>query len=126
MLGNTGFFIFSVEQAGESDKTNKANTDKISFYLECRGIPFKEVIGHYKGSNETSFVVDQKHENEVQSLAKQYNQESILYVDALGNATLEYLDGNKVKLGKFEVVDSPKGLDSFTFDPINEVYYAAK
>jgi len=126
MLGQNGFFIFSVEQQNKDDKINKENTDKVSFWLETMNVPYKEVLGHYKGSNEASFVVASKYEDIVHELANGYNQESILYVDAKSNATLEYLNGEKVKLGKFEVVDSPKGLEGFTYDAINEVYYACK
>jgi hypothetical protein len=62
------------------------------------------------------------------AFAKEYNQESILYLDNQRLATLIYSMNNMVSLGLFKGVSEAhaKSKDAYTFNPITNTYYIAE
>lgn len=130
MLGSNGFFIFSTDCIDKDLSTNKYNYDRAIISLIKLDINFKLVDGFYKYEDrrsikENSFVVGAKHENLVLKLAKAHNQESVLYVDGMGNASLFYLKGKIIKLGKFKQVSGDQDLEAYTYDASTDTYWAA-
>jgi len=125
MLGNRAFFIFSVNQIDQHYEVNQDNTEKI--FYEVSDLGGKPVDGCYKGKLEDSFILGAKHENFIMETAKEYNQESVLFVNELGQASLIFLKDNKTtKLGQFKEVDTIEGLDNYTYDSTTNKYYTVK
>ena len=89
---------------------------------------FKIVQGMYNGKSETSYVVDEDFSHIVTSLAIEYKQESILYVDEIRDATLIFRDNKRVPLGKFKAVHHTevKGLSNYTIDPTTGYVYTTE
>jgi len=121
--------IFSVFQKDVSEDANYMNTIKVESMLKRTNIPFKAVQGVYKGTKEESFIIDLKYINAAMELARHYNQESILVIDANSNATLKYMPvtvESDSYLGIFqEVLESTaKTLDAYTYDIETGTYYA--
>ena len=91
----------------------------------------KEVAGCYNGIFERSYVLtDFQSLPALWELAAEYNQESILYVDADRKATLHYIDDNlmikeTVLLGKFRGVpeETARKFDSRTYAPHTNSWY---
>ena len=84
----TPFLIFSVFQTTQDMTTNVKNHEVLIDELQDAGIYFKEVKGAYKGTHEISILIEAKHETLVRVLTKRENQESYLYVDSNGLASL--------------------------------------
>jgi len=132
MLGNKGFFVFSVSHKDDSAAHNEFRTGNTIEQLLRADIPFKTVKGVYKGFKETSFVVPAKHEKVVLELATSSNQESILFVNGKSQASLYFIDGDGgflvEKLGTFTEVPREAALesDNYTFDDVEEIYYMVK
>jgi hypothetical protein len=108
------------------------NTDLDSYeknILHDAGImpnQYKQLQGMYKGQGEGSYLVDIDFLDTVLRLAKEYNQESILIVDEIRDASLYYIEtGSTIRLGKFQQVKDTKGLDAFTIDLSSGLVYAA-
>ena len=113
------FYIFALN-------TNDAKEPHILLDKGLNTKQFKTLQGSYKGQVETSYLVDADFQGIVWDLAREYNQESILYVDENRNAYLEYLaDGRIEKLGKFQAITNVKNLDAYTVDLSTGIAYAA-
>lgn len=86
------------------------------------------VIGCYKGEKELSIRVESRHYSTILDVAHRYDQESILLVDDENRAYLIYLADpqNKVMIGEFVEVESIEGLDSWTYDQVENKYYTVK
>lgn len=125
--------LFSVCQGKESDKDNTIETIR---QLRSNEIAYKIVEGVYTHDNgeqvrEASFMVILKDGvyDVVESLAKQFNQESILVSDDLRKSKLVYMYDNKeVDLGKFQAVSQEEAENSpaYTYDPIQDLYFICK
>ena len=110
---------------------NAINTEVMLGHMQARGIKFDLVQGVYKGVKEQSFIVDSKQfdaklKRFVFSLFK---QESALYIDSDGNATLQYSisnGGNAVKLGEFTPVGEIEAKQNEAYTKIGSVYYVCK
>ena len=129
MIGNKGFLIFSVFSTKNDHLLNNINSNKNEDILQDLNIPFKRVKGCYKGILEFSYVISNKYENEVLQIAQDFNQESILQVDELGNSILRYIKNNSIeKIGKFIEVDKIIALkeNSYTYDFTTCKYYIIK
>ena len=97
---------------------------------------FKQVNGSYKGSTERAYVItftSLTHLQQILFVGREFNQESILIVDAKRNAELLYLDTvNKgitpKQLGKFVNVSKFEALagDNWTHDIEKDYYYIVK
>lgn len=129
MLGNNQFFIFSAELTTNSETENRIATNLASKILDQNDITYKKIDGCYKDVTEQSFLVNAKHENVVMEIAQAANQESVLFVDSMSNATLYYMDGRKPeKLGKFSEVSRDEAIDNLGFsrDVLTNKYYICK
>ena len=121
----TQFFLFSADRPGcDSD----FRYTKLNNALHQLNINYLDVDGCYKNETEKSVLVDARHEKSVLELAKEFGQESILFVDRKNNAYLIYLaDGNTEKLkGKFQEVTKQiaLSLDAYTKCCKTGKYYA--
>jgi len=123
------FIIFSVYQSDCDISTNCINTHDIAGKLAQLHIPFKIVRGQYKQREEDSFYCQFRNDSDkadILSIAKKFNQESILFVDERRRATLYYLkNSNKLGLGTFKQVSKFEAIqhDAYTYDIINNGYY---
>lgn len=102
--------------------------DELSLIKDAIGLIPKHVFGCYKGIKNNAYIVSIRDTNEfklVMSLANHYDQESVLYVDSNGLASLEYMNGTSEVLGVFKAVDSTAGLDAYTTDPDTGLNYTA-
>lgn len=108
MNTTTPTIIFSVCNA-HGDAFGNAHRHAKSV-LNQRGIPYFEGTGCYKGEREDCFILQDIVDNlaTVQQLAKWYQQESILLIDANRQARLETPQGELIKsLGTFREVRAP-------------------
>lgn len=123
------FVIFSLDQAG--NPATKTERESAREFLSTQGIGTKELVGSYKGSQETSILAvvnDSTKLGLVLELAKSYAQESVLIVDEDRTARLKFIaDGSEQALGSFKAIDAEEaaGLDAWTFDPSTMQYFAA-
>jgi hypothetical protein len=117
------FALFSAERSNKTFAENTDNTCAVACELVHRDIPFKVVIGCYKGVKELTFLVHGDNYQVAYELAKRYEQESILVVDENRNATLGYLDGRPDERYKWAEA-SPNNLgDAYTLDPETGIYW---
>ena len=132
MFNEGHMVILSAELANKSTYWNKVNTDTMRMKLSMgrlgKSFQVIEAQGVYKGTKENSFIVKVENKYDVMwltNLAKQFNQESILYIDARNQASLYYIESKtREKLGIFHKV--PKSvadnLDAYTMTESG--YYA--
>lgn len=76
------------------------------------------VEGVYMGTTENAYLVPITaivSEHRILTIARKYNQECVLYVDRLRNATLKATNGENTPLGKWRETEKPLGHASFTF-----------
>lgn len=124
------FIIMSAHLSSLSADENAQRAIAMEQWLQAKGYPFKPVTGVYKGTHELSFVVPFVSPDDFDALyslaIRAYGQESILYVDANGYATLISRD-KETGLGMFRNVPEhvAKELDGYTFDPSEGSYYVA-
>lgn len=112
--------IFSVfRNVGESIdlKTNKIEHDRVLALLNEFGA--QQALGYYKGNMELSIVLPLNPLNLVmaKNFADKYNQESILVVDELSNASLLYQSNKRLPLGKMKAIGDHEAnrLESYTW-----------
>ena len=88
------------------------------------------LVGCYKGQDERSYIIDAVDNSldDILTFAKQYNQESILYLDNQRLATLIFDKDNSVSLGKFKGVSESNATsrDAYTYNPSTNTYYIAE
>ena len=107
---------------------NARATCELAADLALAGIPFREVVGVYKGVREASFVTwpeSDDHSAQLLALAVSYGQESILHVHPDRTAELEYVNGARRVIGQFQQVSEAEaeGIDH-THDEENGAFYA--
>lgn len=125
MMTFTPFYILSGALAGVfDDESNQNRTDSLERRLHAEGLATVQVNGCYNGKRERSIlVVDDAPYNDlcelaVLKLAKWYDQESVLAVDANRQARLIFFDhsddqasfesiGQWRAVNKSEVMDKP-------------------
>jgi hypothetical protein len=121
MLSNNQYFLFSVYRT--DDALNIMNHELTKQHLSNTGIAFIECNSRYEGINEKCFLVDARHETKVNQLSKDFNQDSVLFIDALNNATLIYKDGTIDKLGAFKRVDRDNATKKIAYTQIGDQFY---
>lgn len=127
------FFILSASDSSLETEVNQDRTTLLRKYLKERNVPFKELLGSYKGTQEHSFLVVDTIENVLQ-YAKRFAQESILAVDSDRQAELVFVPyfhvpyTSEVKLGTFQQVtrEEARAQDAWTYDPTENKYWIAK
>ena len=101
----TPFYILSGALSGFSAQENCDRTESLDRWLRAKSLATVQVNGRYKSNRERSIlVIDERPDNDfcesaVMLLARQYDQESVLAVDANRQARLIYWDD-----GRFESV----------------------
>lgn len=112
------FIILSAELDTTTVRSNFYRTELLEFMLQELKLPYKQIQGCYKGSTEQSFMVIVKDEAEYEVIRdfafKSFNQESILFRDLYGSASLVFQDGTKEQLGKFKQVDNVDNLEAYS------------
>ena len=99
--------------------------------LQHNKLKFKEVIGSYQGVSEKSFMVDLDGNfnlDDFISMGRLFNQDSILFVNDLNQATLIFMDGREsINLGKMKQVTEfeAKSNEAYTFIPELNIYLMA-
>lgn len=119
------YLIFSVYQGTDLDQLN---TEHIKHFLNKLSIPFRQLIGSYKGKSEESFLVDSQYYDTVIEIVSDYNQESILNVQTsstCSDAFLDFIVGDTEYLGEFGQISQSEAvkLDGYTLDPITGIYW---
>jgi hypothetical protein len=106
----------------------EAEHKAISSFLG-QGYKRQPLDGCYKGEVERSYILEvgSKSLQDILAFSKEYNQESILYLDNQRLATLIYSMDNMTSLGLFKGVSEAhaKSKDAYTFNPITNTYYIA-
>lgn len=91
-------FLLSAELHTNKKEVNEANTAQLKADLVTLGLPFEENIGVYKNSSEVSFVVvadSLEHIETLRSIARHFQQESVLVINQAQQAFLVYSDKTK-------------------------------
>lgn len=128
-LGQTPGIPFSVLSAElNGNRYNAKRTARLRAALIDVKAQYASVIGSYKGSRENAFVVltpTVVDRMMVTALAAEYEQESILHVDANRLAVLHYIETcQEVTIGIWAPVSNVERLDSWTL--ACGQYYAVK
>lgn len=121
--------IFSAFESENSNEKNIDNTAIVESYLVEEKVPFKKIMGCYKGSNELAFIVPLSYYKQLLPTINKYNQESVLIINADRKATLFYLkSGKNEQLGDFVNVSMEEAIDreSYAYDFANRNYYVTK
>ena len=121
------FSVFRDEFAETNEKSHRATI----LDLNSKGIETTEVLGVYKGSSEKSIMVVDTIFNHkaVLTMAKVFNQESILMSNFVGEATLFFPSTKEVtNIGKLIQVSEieAKLNDSYTYIPETNTYLITK
>lgn len=121
-------FFISAEKSASSNDENKRNTDTLKVKLQREFTSITPVTGCYQGRSEASFMVTvsfaevERSKGILESLMREYDQDSIAYVDNERRLTLVYSTGNQEYIGVLK--ESPDATDYYT--ELNGVKYAAK
>ena len=84
--------------------TNRSRVKAFKSALILLKIPYKTVLGSYKGVMETSFMLDYD-KDFMNHVFMEYGQESVLVMDSLDNGFLQYATGNeKMPIGVKTVI----------------------
>lgn len=119
---NSPMVIFSVQQS------NSQTNEQVHKELIKEGMGI-EVLGSYKGEIEKSIVCDIDKLHDVLTLAKAYNQESILVIDESNNAELIYLNGTpNESIGRMVTVTKQEALsnDAWSYRADLGLYFMCK
>lgn len=118
--------LISAELSSLSKEANHSRTVGLEAILSWKGYKFSKALGSYKGSLETSFVVDASEDivNNLMDIAKTASQESILVVNEDRKATLLYCNGKSEVLGEMIHIEPSEAIDSYTL--VNGNYFKVK
>lgn len=99
------FIILSAELENLHPSENNTRTDRLEYMLNELRLPYKAIEGVYKGVSEASFLVVVKDESEIECVTdlglKSFGQESILFRDFKGQASLVFNNGITQDIGTF-------------------------
>lgn len=127
------FYIFSVERKELSAEENAGRTAFVHSYLQRAGLPHFVVNGRYRGCAEKAFLVFDSAgwpdlRGYISNLARLYEQESFLYVDANGLASLHSSNNAPLgMLGRWQEIPADKAalLEAVTQSPDGRYWSAA-
>lgn len=121
------YLIYSVYQSNKTSAENARNHMHEMNYLRNAGIKYKQLKGVYNGVSELSLMVAWSSDTEthVQNTCLLYNQESYLYSDANGLATLNAPSGEVLsKLGKLKLISASEAKEvDHSMDVDNEQHF---
>lgn len=123
--------MYSIEDA---DRMIQTEARMFEQWLGHQDIPYKRLLGSYKGEQEPAFIVNQQYMSRVVSAGWVNNQESILLLSKIQGrhryATLYYLTAkNKesllYELGRFyeTTEEFAKKHEAWTYDPSTGLYF---
>ena len=121
------FFIVS---AFKGDANDVDRSIKLEHELTTMNLPFKTLIGSWKGQTELSYLVITDTIKEARSfgiaLADLFDQEAFVVVDSDRNGTLIPHYGKSTNLGKLVLTDKKLIGDNWSRCPITDKYYTFK
>ena len=130
MLHFNQFVILSAELSHLTPQENEIRTNQLQLMLTKLGFKPTEMIGRYKGDQETSFFVPITRNDDIERLEfiafDLFNQESILVQYSDGHSRLHY--PNYIEhIGKVREITRQEAFkrDAYTFYPKLGKYYAA-
>lgn len=125
---NQPIIIFSVFRANETNEHNKDVHETVKVSLQSKNIGFKELMGVYNGVSELSLLVLAHNENAVKDLCAQFKQDCYLYSGPDRNTELVYPDNRRESIGTLQRISEyeAKSLNSFTYDFVDNSFWAAK
>ena len=127
---NNQVIILSGELSDLSLEENMHRSIRLGRMIKDLEMPFKSVLGCYKGKRESSFMVVIKNIDEIETLKSfaflNFNQESILYQDSNGLCYLEYRDGTCERIGKFEEVKASECENFDAYTKVDDKVYIIK
>lgn len=110
--------LFSGERSGLSPEQNAQRMRALREELEDRGIPYRDTVGRYEGTDEASVMVPAEYRDEVRELARDLKQESILEVDETGHGSLWFTEtGETEPLGVARQAKEGERPFASTIDP---------
>ncbi len=121
-LSTGGFVLFSAYQ-GKDAHLDVCDTTATVRHLNKLGIPSLMLLGCYKSKSETSIMVDECHFDIVLKLARELEQESLLWVSTVLEAQIvDIRSGTETYIGDWEQVPVPTG-DSYTTNQYSRKHY---
>ena len=120
--------IFSVHHAQIGDDAHARNHKNLKSHLRGAGINYEEVRGAYKGKGEDSIMISNTDRGLkiARDYARTYWQESIMLINAEGNAHLENWKGEKLAdLGTMRTVSGFFAISSGNWTRVNGQYWVA-
>lgn len=99
--------------------------------LDMHNLNYKEVVGSYQGISEKTFMVDldgNLNLDHFVAMGRLFNQDSILFVNDLNQATLIFMDNREpINLGEMKQVTEleAKSNEAYTFIPELNIYLMA-
>lgn len=122
------FFILSASCSAFRDDDNRIRTREMEDILHLANYPYKKVQGVYKGVPEDSFLVVTEDTGGILELANSFNQEAVLHVSPMREASLVFLgDTPPVYQGLWTEVTKHTAQyhDNYTID-MDERYYICR
>lgn len=132
---NVTTVIFSAWRSTNNLIANMEASEKARISLIEHDIMNVEGVGSYqehqaeKPTQEVSHIAlcgSLKDVNKVRRLARELEQDSVLLVDNLGRATLDFLNGSMVQLGRFTEVSKEVAQAEEHYTYIAGTYYICK
>ena len=124
--------IFSVYKSDKPLVLNQHNTKLVEHELKRLGYSYEKVLGVYQGNEEISCIVtgiNLKVVSKVLSLAKGFEQDSILLRDNENTCHLKFFDGREpLKIGKMNEVSVETAMesDAYTYSPRLKRYFVCQ
>ncbi len=122
------FYLISAELSDKTSEENSNATEDLESYLTKVNMLFKPVTGVYKGVMEQSFLVLTINPYGMISLAEQYGQESVLFVDGNREATLIFTDAETPPryVGKWTSIIASEAVRSENYTQDGDNFYTTK
>lgn len=121
MQSQRPFLIFSVYLSSENEETNAHNHKVVMQRFKQLEIPYIELYGRYMGTQEASILVDGFEDRSlVESLTKEYSQESYLESHSDGSTYLIFTNNDRREyIGQFIAVSEAeaKASGSYSYNP---------
>lgn len=123
--------IMSASVSTLPDEVNMSQSFALKVSLEHVALPFKKVLGSYKGVTEASVVIPLSPWSPelpiILQLARDFHQESVLYLDETRRASLLFGNGQSIPIGHFHTVSKAVAMasDAYTYDPATKLFWLA-
>ncbi len=122
--------ILSAERSELTKSRNKVRHARLLNKLESLGIPHKSARGRYNGESERVIItrIDKpEHRRNVRALARDFNQETTLYITPERSVILQSASGNHVaSLGQLKAVSRKAAKLRGSYTRANGCYYVTE